>query len=138
MAVVSSRWLRSLRFVVPVVLLLLFAVYYWMDLSLISFSNPSWNNPEITNDLQPNTKEQFIQEASTWEIDGLFNDIPLRELCASKTWQPGLIFKCEDAFGGVGNVRNIILTCIRYAIEAGGSVFPSRNRTSANQPQQLL
>lgn len=47
---------------------------------------------------------------------------PLRRVCNEvEEWTPGVVFLCDNNFGGVGNIRNFILTCIRYAIEAGAS-----------------
>ncbi|KAI1431566.1 hypothetical protein GGR50DRAFT_689605 [Xylaria sp. CBS 124048] len=50
---------------------------------------------------------------------------PLKRLCteqtASNTTIPGLVFLCDNNSGGPGNIRNFILTCIRYAIEAGAT-----------------
>jgi hypothetical protein len=124
---ISPRWLRLSKFILPVVLVLLLSLYYWIDPKLTAFSKTPWtkggdndSGHENNNKLTTITKEQFIQNASAWEIDGPFNNIPLHDLCKSKEWQLGLVFKCDDAFGGIGNIRNIILTCIRYAIEAGG------------------
>lgn len=134
MPVISSRWLRLSRFIVPAALVLLLTFFYWNDPEFTAFFKPAWtikggdsknntnfNETSTSNDHETaDRKQQFIQQASTWEIDGPFNPAPLSDLCKSKKWQPGLIFKCDDAFGGVGNIRNIMLTCLRYAIEAGG------------------
>ncbi|KAK0108626.1 hypothetical protein ONS95_003419 [Cadophora gregata] len=57
------------------------------------------------------------------EIDGPFNNGTLVELCRTRHWTPGLIFKCEAPEGGIGNVRNVFLNCVRYAIEAGATGF---------------
>ncbi|KAI0553725.1 hypothetical protein F4679DRAFT_530272 [Xylaria curta] len=50
---------------------------------------------------------------------------PLRRLCTeqvkSESLVPGLIFICDNNSGGPGNIRNYILTCVRYAIEAGAT-----------------
>ena len=106
----------------PVALLLVFfSIYLSSSSKYIPVSKPTWpgveGNPE---EYHPKDKETFVREAAGWEIDGEYNDGPLRELCSGKEWTSGLIFKCDNAFGGVGNIRNIILTCVRYAIEAGG------------------
>jgi hypothetical protein len=106
---------------VPGVLVLLFSAYFLSQSEYRPFSRPTWPSVEGNKeDYVGQDKDTFIREAAAWEIDGEYNDGPLRDLCSGKEWQPGLIFKCDDAFGGVGNIRNIILTCIRYAIEAGG------------------
>lgn len=59
--------------------------------------------------------------------DAPFVGWPLQRACAEvEDWVEGVVFLCDNNFGGVGNVRNFILTCIRYAIEAGatGLVMP--------------
>lgn len=138
MAAIPSQRLRLLRFILPIVLALLITFYYWPKLtafSATSFTTKKRPDGQRASETEINgtsddeqatqSKHEFIQAASAWEIDGPFNDKPLRDLCMSKSWQPGLVFKCDDAFGGVGNIRNIILTCIRYAIEAGGETTAS-------------
>jgi hypothetical protein len=70
-------------------------------------------------------KAQFIQAVLDNEIDGDFDPTAMREVCASKKWNDQLIFVCGAPQGGLGNIRNVFLTCVRYAIEAGGWCFPS-------------
>lgn len=47
-------------------------------------------------------------------------------VCAKTTWNDNLTFTCNDAWGGIGNVRNSILHCVRYAIKAGASLVLPR------------
>jgi hypothetical protein len=93
---------------------LIFTAYYTLS--------PSRNSGyrSLYNVAVSGKKGAFIETASTTEIDGPFDNTTLVELCKSRTWTPGLIFKCESPAGGIANVRNIILNCVRYAIEAGG------------------
>ena len=65
-------------------------------------------------------KETFIQAVLDHEIDGPFDPIPIQQVCASKKWNDDLTFICGAPQGGIGNIRNVFLTCLRYAIEAGG------------------
>jgi hypothetical protein len=65
-------------------------------------------------------KAVFVEAVLGTEIDGPIDNSALKELCKRKIWTPGLIFSCEAPQGGVGNVRNVFLNCVRYAIEAGG------------------
>ncbi|TGJ85866.1 hypothetical protein E0Z10_g2876 [Xylaria hypoxylon] len=65
---------------------------------------------------------------------------PLRRLCTeqveSRSPVPGLVFLCDNNSGGPGNIRNYILTCVRYAIEAGatGLQIPRiRTRSTSNK-----
>lgn len=85
-------------------------------------------------------KNVFIHNTMANEIDGPFDNSTIVELCARTQWVPGLIFKCEAPEGGVGNVRNVFLNCIRYAIEAGGecsSFHPMFILTTLQQPASL-
>jgi hypothetical protein len=78
-------------------------------------------------------KNIFIQNTLMTEVDGPFDNQTIVDLCAKTQWTPGLIFSCEAPEGGVGNVRNVFLNCVRYAIEAGGS-----RSSSPSSPQLLL
>ncbi|KAI3392315.1 hypothetical protein diail_5898, partial [Diaporthe ilicicola] len=60
--------------------------------------------------------------------DAPFVGWPLERACNEVTeWVEGVVWLCDNNWGGVGNVRNFILTCLRYAIEAGvsGIVMPA-------------
>lgn len=60
--------------------------------------------------------------------DAPFIGWPLERACNEVTeWVEGVVWLCDNNWGGVGNVRNFILTCMRYAIEAGvsGIVMPA-------------
>lgn len=63
---------------------------------------------------------KFVQTFLENPIDGPHDLAPLRELCASRQWTEGLILKCAPTPGGVGNVRNMLLNCLRFGLEAGG------------------
>ncbi|KAI0486465.1 hypothetical protein F4859DRAFT_502651 [Xylaria cf. heliscus] len=71
---------------------------------------------------------------------------PLHRLCAeqaeaaSDTLVPGLVFLCDNNSGGPGNIRNYILTCVRYAIAAGatGLQVPRIRARSASDKADLF
>lgn len=85
-----------------------------------------------------NHKEQFIQAVLDNEIDGDFDPKAMRRVCASKKWNDDLIFVCGAPQGGLGNIRNVFLTCVRYAIEAGGRSFLSSiSKAAANNSSRL-
>lgn len=78
-------------------------------------------------------KGVFIQKAMRTDIDGPFDDSTLVEICQNTEWREGLIIQCESPYGGVANIRNVLLNCLRYAIEAGGTSthsFSFRSLTS--------
>ncbi len=65
---------------------------------------------------------------------------PLARVCSETTWVPGLVFICDNNSGGIGNIRNYILTCVRYAIEAGatGLVVPQIRTRSASDLADIM
>lgn len=82
-------------------------------------------------------------EISTIDLshaDSPFVGWPLARVCKETTWTPGVVFICDDNSGGIGNIRNYILTCVRYGIEAGatGLVLPRIRARSANDLSNLF
>ncbi len=67
-----------------------------------------------------------------YDFDGPYVGWPLGRVCNETKFQPGLVFVCDNNSGGIGNIRNFILTCIRYAIDAGASgiIMPGIQRRS--------
>lgn len=43
----------------------------------------------------------------------------INAVCDQTTWNESLVFTCNESYGGVGNIRNSVLHCVRYAIQAG-------------------
>lgn len=73
--------------------------------------------------------------------DAPFVSWPLARVCAETTsWTPGLVFVCDNNSGGIGNIRNFILTCVRYAIEAGatGITMPTIQTRSQDKLADLF
>jgi hypothetical protein len=89
-------------------------------LSIINY-NPFSDDPTSI----PVSREEFIRQELKNEIDGPYDGEPLAALCGTRNYQPGLIVKCLAAPGGMGNVRNMMLNCIRFALEGGGSSSPT-------------
>lgn len=73
--------------------------------------------------------------------DAPFVSWPLARVCSETTrWTPGLVFICDNNSGGIGNIRNFILTCLRYAIEAGatGLTMPTIQTRSEERLSELF
>lgn len=70
-------------------------------------------------------KARTVEDLLNNEVGGPIEGGPISALCANRTWTKGLIFQCEPPPGGIGEVRNAHLNCIRFAMEAGGksSIF---------------
>jgi hypothetical protein len=67
-----------------------------------------------------------------YDFNGEYVGWPLERVCKETKWTPGLVYVCDNNSGGIGNIRNFILTCIRYAIDAGaaGILTPRIQRRS--------
>jgi hypothetical protein len=75
------------------------------------------------------------------KADSPFISWPLERVCReSTTWTPGIVFVCDNNSGGIGNIRNYILTCFRYAIEAGatGIVLPQIRTRSEKDLSNII
>ncbi|CAG8976353.1 hypothetical protein HYALB_00006125 [Hymenoscyphus albidus] len=46
----------------------------------------------------------------------------IKSVCFDTTWNSSIVFTCENSVGGIGNIRNSILNCVRYSISAGGAL----------------
>jgi hypothetical protein len=90
--------------------------------SIGSFIGEEINDASSLTDttLLSSSKEALIQSFLNNPIDGPHNLEPLMDLCSKVEWTEGLIFRCLPPPGGIGNIRNILLNCIRFVLETGG------------------
>jgi hypothetical protein len=67
-----------------------------------------------------------------YDFNGPYVGWPLARVCNETTFTPGLVYVCDNNSGGIGNIRNFILTCVRYAIDSGatGLILPRIQRRS--------
>lgn len=66
------------------------------------------------------SKDDFIAAILRDPVEGLLDPEPIRNMCDEVKYQEGLVWHCDTIVGGIGNVGNMWLNCVRYAIEAGG------------------
>jgi len=69
----------------------------------------------------PTSSSPKLFNLQDYNFDGEYVGWPLKRVCDEAEWQPGLTFVCDNNSGGIGNIRNFILTCIRYGIDAGAT-----------------
>ncbi|KAH8771463.1 hypothetical protein BGZ57DRAFT_824975 [Hyaloscypha finlandica] len=144
----SPRFIHIGRLAFPVTFLIFI---FYFTLSPHSSTSPSSHSlSSFTLGISPffsstSGKSAFIDSISATEIDGPFDNSNLIELCASRKWVEGLIFKCEAYGGGIVEARNVVLNCLRFAIEAGATNFiipellsPSDAKTTAPLPFTTL
>lgn len=113
--------LRALMLFVAVSTAFLYFALYRHDLDYITTKIlPLSKTDKLPEGTNLDDKATFIQAFLDHEIDGPFDPEPIQKVCASKKWNDNLTIVCGAPQGGIGNVRNVFLTCLRYAIEAGG------------------
>jgi len=115
----SARLFQILKFVLPTV------VFVWA-LAYLTTDRDTYT--EIIRSFR-NEKKLFVADYLSHEIDGDFDGTKIAELCAIKQWAPpdrALVLTCDPPPGGIGEVKNAHLHCIRFAIELGGKspLFP--------------
>lgn len=80
--------------------------------------------PATPNAVAIQSSQETISATShpqDYSFDGEYVGWPLQRVCEEAQWSPGLTFVCDNNSGGIGNIKNFILTCIRYAIDAGAT-----------------
>lgn len=95
-------------------------IIFWSINSLLGVSPYDYSDSALRT--FGSEKSVFVSDFLAHDIEGHadFDGAPIRALCDSKTWRKDLILSCDPVPGGLGQVRNAALNCIRLAIEAGG------------------
>lgn len=109
----STQLSYLLKFALPAIIIV------W---SITFFTNSSEAYTEVLRAFQ-NEKKLFITDFLKHEIDGSFDGLGIAQVCENNTWTNDLYLSCDSPAGGVGNVKNAHLTCIRLAIEMGAELI---------------
>lgn len=114
----SAAWTSRLRLVYAYGVAFVFSLLLFVSLGGVDGLR---NIPRIAD-----TTTHGTQQTDLSLPDAPFASWPLARLCREAAWTPGLVFACNNNSGGIGNIRNFVLTCLRYAIAAGatGLVLP--------------
>jgi hypothetical protein len=88
----------------------------------------------------PSSSPSLTFNLHDYDFNGEYIGWPLKRACDESKFTPGLTFVCDNNTGGIGNIRNFILTCIRYGIEAGASqlILPRIQRRSEQELGELF
>jgi hypothetical protein len=108
----SARLFTFLKFIVP-------AAVFILSLAYLSGGPKTTYNTFLRQ--FRTEKKAFVVDFLENEIDGHFDGAPIRHVCDSRKWTPGFILSCGPQHGGVGEVKNAHLHCVRIAMELGGS-----------------
>jgi hypothetical protein len=82
---------------------------------------PTQKTETFKQDSDKKPETQALISTKDYDFNGAYIGWPLEEVCNEVKVQKELVFICDNNSGGIGNIRNFILTCIRYAIDAGAS-----------------
>jgi hypothetical protein len=73
------------------------------------------------------TTETFSPNGGFGIVGDTWDSSHLQALCEkTKVWEGSVVFECLDLTGSVVDVRQALLTCLRYAIEAGAGKYKTR------------
>ncbi|KAI1148029.1 hypothetical protein F4825DRAFT_435254 [Nemania diffusa] len=90
-----------------------------------SYSSSAPHAPTPEDQKYTSTPPQFSpvpgNDVDLSQPDAPFVGWPLKRVCDEATWVDGLVYICDNNSGGIGNIRNYIQTCLRYALEAGAT-----------------
>lgn len=131
------RWLRSRYAIAALAIIsLLFINLFFFDDPITSIKSLQLGSvvqlPTSNANNPPSDPIPATFNLKDYSFHGEYVGWPLKRLCDESQWSPGLIFVCDNNSGGVGNIRNYILSCVRYAIEAGATqlIMPRIQRRS--------
>lgn len=82
-------------------------------------------------------EELLVNDIVQHQIDDPFDGSAIASLCAKQKWIPNMILSCDPPFGGIGQVKSAHLTCVRMAIEMGGSSPSPRPSSPSNPPTYM-
>ncbi|KAH8820195.1 hypothetical protein F5884DRAFT_39693 [Xylogone sp. PMI_703] len=84
------------------------------------------------------SSQEFIAAAMTSAQEDNFDHSHIRAMCDAQQWDPSVVFTCHGIIGGIGNIRQELLHCIRYSISAGaGLILPVINLRSTSNLSDL-
>jgi hypothetical protein len=112
----SSSVARIAKFAVPLFVAL------WLLWSFVSVESAYDGVVRTFGD----ERQVFLSDVLEHEVDGDFDGHGIEDLCSKRHWTPELVLSCEPVHGGIGQVKNGILNCIRFAMEMGGEFSPAR------------
>lgn len=111
----ASRLVRIAKYLAPALLLLFF-------ISDLEENQVRDRYADVLRSFK-DEKKLFVSDLLENEVDGRFEGSELARLCGGREWHPddrALILTCAPVPGGVAEVKNGLLHCVRFAIEIGG------------------
>lgn len=142
------KWSRTLLIIVVLALInILFVNFFFFGTRIPTIHNPFQSNPNrpgkpksIASYSPSSESTQATFNLNDYNFTGEYVGWPLQRVCDEAQWTPGLTFVCDNNSGGVGNIRNFILSCIRYALDAGATqlIMPRIQKRSEQNLGNIL
>jgi hypothetical protein len=94
------------------------AIWLWVALCR-PLRPPSQSSGSVSNNIYQDPEIRDVFDFPPIESEAIKN------VCANTVWNSTIVFTCDNSVGDVADIRNSILSCVRYAISAGcGLVMP--------------
>ncbi|KAK3996793.1 hypothetical protein QBC44DRAFT_316578 [Cladorrhinum sp. PSN332] len=113
----NARLVQLAKFGLPIILVIWVLVY-------MTSSREAYTT--IVKTHFKSEKDKFISDFLDNDVGGDFDGSGIAQVCAQKTWTPGLILSCVPVDGGFEKVKNAHLSCIRFAMEMGAELVLPR------------
>ncbi|CZT53482.1 uncharacterized protein RSE6_15071 [Rhynchosporium secalis] len=127
----SSRPSNGRKLILPSIII---SFMFWVYISLDDpgrLSRSRWDKDHDASGAGPTSKNdkssaQWLEHQTDIFDAPLLDSQAIRDVCSKTKWNASVTFTCNNSGGGVGNQRNSILNCLRYAISAGASMTMPR------------
>jgi len=83
--------------------------------------NPYSNSPDQPAISSNDSNKNHTSSADIFDFPPI-DSSAIKSVCGDTQWNSSIVFTCDNSVGGIGNIRNSILNCVRYAISAGAAL----------------
>lgn len=125
---VLPRSAQAKKYGIPLIVLILCTsfVYEFETLTGVTWNEAGRSVLQILPSLRgsggtPPAKEPEVASDDLFRIPPI-NEESIKSVCRATQWNESLVFTCNESYGGIGNIRNSVLLCIRFAIQAGAAL----------------
>jgi hypothetical protein len=126
---VPLQGVQTRRYVILLVIITLcFSfIYEFETLTGLSWNEAGHSVLQILPPLRAGGASGGSRPLTEVERDDFFSIPPvngesIQSVCRATQWNESLIFTCNESFGGIGNIRNSVLLCVRFAMQAGAAL----------------
>lgn len=124
---VLLRSAQAKKYGIPFIVLILCTSFVY---EFETLTGVTWNEagrsvlqilPSLRGSDAPPPKQPEVQRDDLFSIPPV-NEESIKSVCRATQWNESLVFTCNESFGGIGNIRNSVLGCVRFAMQAGAAL----------------